>query len=106
VDEETTMEIAQRAYQVPVISRCIPTFLPVIEADSSIIPLLGFMMISLHLPSFLKLKGWKRLFSIDHDGSALQTLYQMVEDIEETVILIQDEDDCIFGSFQREAWKQ
>lgn len=61
---------------MPAMSKCIPSFLPVIEKDSAIIPQIGFMMISLHLPSILKLREWTRLFSIDTDGTNMQTMYQ------------------------------
>lgn len=78
---------------MPSMSKCIPNFLPVIECDSQIVPLLGCMMISLHLPPLIKLREWKRLFSIEQEGTSMNTFYQCLEENDDTVILIQDEDD-------------
>jgi hypothetical protein len=58
------------------------------------------MLISLHLPSILKMCEWKILFSIQTHGVAIQTFYEMVQEHENTVIVIQDDQDQIFGSFQ------
>ena len=89
---------------VPSMSKCIPDFLPVIESESTIIPLIGFMMISLHLPPILKLREWKQLFSIEIDGTSMETFYDSVSENESTILLIQDEDDQIFGSFNTGTW--
>ena len=75
---------------MPSMSKCIPNFLPVIEKESSIIPLIGFMMISLHLPPIIKLREWNRVFSIEQDGTSMNTFYKCLQDHEDTVILIQD----------------
>ena len=90
---------------MPHISKCIPTFLPVIEQDSTILPRLGFMMISLHLPSLLRLREWKRLFSIENDGTAMRTFYSNVQEHDDTVMLIQDEDNRIFGAYSASCWE-
>lgn len=45
---------------------------------------------------------WKMLFSIERDGTAFQTFYSQVEEQENTVIIIKDENDDIFGCFNAE----
>jgi hypothetical protein len=62
------------------LSKCIPDFLPVMESfkESGILPSIGFLLISLHLSSVLKMSEWKMLFSIERDGVAYQTFYSML----------------------------
>jgi hypothetical protein len=59
------------------LSKCIPDYLPVMESfkESNILPTIGFLLISLHLTSLLKMSEWKMLFSIERDGVAYQTFY-------------------------------
>lgn len=48
---------------------------------------------------------WKMLFSIERDGVAFQTFYSQLEENENTVIIIKDEFDQIFGCFNAETWR-
>ena len=73
---------------MPHMSKCIPSFLPVIEKDSMILPLFGFMMISVHFLSVLRLREWKRIFSIENDGTAMRTFYAIVQEEVDTIMLI------------------
>ena len=85
-----------------IISLCIPDFLPVHESKSNIAPLPAFLYLTLHLPPPLRMREWELLFSIDRDGTSLQTFYRSLEDNDEAVILIQDDLDGIFGVFTSE----
>ena len=89
------------------LSKCIPDYLPVMESfkESTVLPTIGFLLISLHLSSILKMSEWKMLFSIERDGTAFQTFYSQVEEQENTVIIIKDENDEIFGCFNAEQWR-
>jgi hypothetical protein len=80
-----------------ILSKCIPDFLPVVDSfkESNVLPTIGFLMISLHLSSALKMSEWKMIFSIERDGVAYQTFYSMLEEHENTVIIIKDENDQI-----------
>ena len=59
--------------------KCIPAFLPVQESESTIIPIFGFMMISLYLPSYIKFREWNLLFSIEKDGTSMSTFEKMTK---------------------------
>ena len=49
---------------------------------------------------------WKILFNIQVHGVALQTFYDLVQNHPDTVIIIQDDQNQIFGSYQSETWSK
>jgi hypothetical protein len=50
------------------------------------------------------MRDWDLLFSIDSEGTSMMTFYNCIQEHEETIILIRDSDDCIFGAFTNERW--
>lgn len=63
------------------------------------------MLISLHLPSLNRFKEWELKFSIERDGCSMSTFYNCLQDTEDCVILIQDENDAVFGAYTEETWQ-
>ena len=61
-------------------------------------------MVSSYLPALIRMREWRLLFSIDRDGTSFQTFYQEVEDRDNTVMIIEDEDQCKFGCYMSEYW--
>lgn len=97
-----------------VLSECIPDYMPVLDSfnQSNILPPLGFLMLQLHLPPLLKMREWTLVFSIDRDGCSMHTFYAEVEQYfennslaEETIMLVQDQRDSIFGCLSMEKWR-
>jgi hypothetical protein len=50
------------------------------------------------------MREWKLLYSINKDGVSMQTFYANTKNRDNTVIIIRDEFDCIFGAFCSEKW--
>jgi len=50
------------------------------------------------------MREWRLLFSIDVNGTSMQTFYRCVHERDNTVLLIQNEKGEAFGSYQVEAW--
>jgi hypothetical protein len=61
--------------------------------ESNIMPAIGFLLLTNHLSSMLKMCEMKMIFSIERDGVAYQTFYSMLEEHENTIIIIKDEND-------------
>ena len=65
---------------------------------------MGIKMLTLHLPSVVRMHEWEKLFSIGEDGTSFNTFYESVKDRGHTILLIQDSNDSIFGCFAVEEW--
>jgi len=63
------------------------------------------MMISYFLPSLIRMREWRLLFDINRDGVSMQTFFNKTKDRDNTVILVQDEQDWVFGAYCCEAWR-
>jgi len=59
-----------------------------------------------HCPTRLHLYQWKIFYSTHNDGISAQTLYEKMENIEESIVIINDANDSIFGAFIDCKWKQ
>ena len=86
------------------VSQSIPEFRPIYKEKSEIIDDARRQVISYYLPSLIKMREWHLLFSINMDGVSMQTFYHNLKHRDNTLILIQDEHDHIFGAFCNEEW--
>lgn len=84
------------------ISSCLPDFRPIRKHESKMMDVAAFHLLTMHLPPLIKLREWCLLFSIERDGTNLQTFYQNVEDRDNTVLVIEDEHSEVFGAFMVE----
>lgn len=62
------------------------------------------MLLSLYLLSLNRFKEYHLLFSIERDGTSMDTFYNQVKQNYDTFIIIMDEDDEVFGSYTEERW--
>lgn len=51
------------------------------------------------------MREWKLLFTISKDGVSMQTFYRNTRHRDNTVILIKDHNDKVFGAYCCEEWK-
>ena len=86
------------------ISLCIPDFVPSKNFESSILDEIGIKMLTLHLPSRVRMREWDKLFTIESDGTSMLTFYESLRERDDTIILIQDSQDSVFGCFAVEEW--
>jgi hypothetical protein len=86
------------------VSNCLPDFEPVADFDSNIITSPGKKLIQIHLPAMFKLQEWKLLHSIDQHGTDMRTFYNNVSENDETILLIQTDEDEIIGAYMTDTW--
>ena len=86
------------------ISACLPDFTPIRKHESKILDQQCFHLLTMYLPGLVKMREWCLLFSIERDGTSFQTFFDKVEDRDNTILIIQDEHDDIFGAFMVEEW--
>ena len=86
------------------ISACIPDFVPIQNSQSLIIDEIGIKMLTLHLPPLIRMRDWERVFSIDSEGTSMISYYNCLKEHDETIILIKDSEDSVFGAYVNERW--
>lgn len=57
------------------------------------------------LPSYMQLCKWERLFKMNEDGCSFITFYEKLKERENTVLVVKDHNDHVFGCFCRESWR-
>ena len=83
-----------------------PEFHPISKDPSEIIDDLMRGQIAYYLPSLVRMREWKLLYSINKDGVCFHTFYSNTKDRDNTVILIKDEKGKVFGAYCCEAWRK
>ena len=68
----------------------IPDFRPIAKNTSSIIDDAKRQIISYYLPSLVRMREWRLLFTPRIDGVSMQTFYAKAKNRDNTVILIKD----------------
>ena len=58
------------------------------------------------LPTFYRECSWKRIFGIEEDGTSLITFYEKCRDVENTLLVVQDNNGWVFGGYCNEAWRE
>ena len=54
---------------------CLPDFNPITKNQSAIISEADRKLITFFLPGLVRMREWRLLFSIDKDGTSMQTFY-------------------------------
>lgn len=73
------------------VSCCLPHFKPIRKHESKIMDNAAFHLLTMHLPPLVKMREWHLLFTIERDGTNLQTFYDKVAHRDNTIIVIEDE---------------
>lgn len=76
-----------------------------LEKTSSILSSSQRMLLSQALPLALQQADWKRLYSLGTHGASFATLVDKVKEYRYTVIVIQTNQNRIFGGFATHTWK-
>ena len=58
-----------------IVSMCLPDFNPITKNLSAIISEADRKLITFFLPGLVRMREWRLLFSIDKDGTSMQTFY-------------------------------
>lgn len=82
-----------------------PEFNPIGKDRSEIIDELNMKLITYFLPGLVRMRQWKILYSINIDGVSMQTFYNYTRHRDNTVILVRDHKDKIFGCYCCEEWR-
>lgn len=88
-----------------IVSSSLPEFQPKAKDKSEIIDNANMKLIAYFLPGLIRMREWRLLFSINHDGVSMQTFYNLMKNRDNTVILIKDEHDRVFGCYCCEEWR-
>ncbi|CDW85582.1 oxidation resistance protein [Stylonychia lemnae] len=88
------------------ISVCLPEFNIMVKDQSEIITNENRKLITFFLPGLIRMREWKLLYTISVDGVSMQTFFRRVKSRDNTVIIIKDLNDSIFGAYCCEEWKK
>ena len=79
-------------------------YLPKLDIRSDILNTNQLKELHSRLPNYHQYSNLYRIFTISKDGSALKTLYDKCEGINNSVIIIKDDEDNIFGAYASEVF--
>ena len=79
-------------------------YLPKLDIQSDILNTNQLKELHSRLPNYHQYSNLYRIFTISKDGSALKTLYDKCEGINNSVIIIKDDEDNIFGAYASEVF--
>lgn len=88
-----------------VVSQSVPDFNPIISEKSGVLCHSKIKIISFFLPPLIKMREWNLLFDINKHGNSMQTFYSNVKNRDNTVIVIRDENNYVFGAYCSSVWK-
>ena len=74
-------------------------YLPKLDTPSEILSNNQLKELHLFFPYFLQYSSLNKIFSISTDGTALKSLYKKCEGIKNSILVIKDKDQNIFGAF-------
>ena len=80
-------------------------FLPKLDVPSDIFSAYQLKELYEFLPDSHQYSDLYRVFSISIDGSALKTFYNKCQDINNSILVIKDDDDNIFGAYASECFE-
>lgn len=63
---------------IDIVSESIPEFRPIAKDKSEIINEERRQLIACYLPPLIRMREWKKLFTMDHDGVSMHTFYKNV----------------------------
>ena len=79
-------------------------YLPKLDSTSEILNSNQLKELHSRLPSYHQYTSLFKIFSISIDGSALKSFYNKCEEINNSVLVIKDDDDNIFGAYASEVY--
>jgi hypothetical protein len=79
-------------------------YLPKLDIPSDILNTNQLKELHSRLPNYHQYSNLYRIFSISVDGSALKTLYNKCEGINNSVLIIRDEEGNVFGAYASEEY--
>ena len=79
-------------------------FLPKLDVPSDIFSTYQLKELYEFLPDSHQYSDLYRVFSISIDGCALKTFYNKCQDINNSILVIKDDDDNIFGAYASECF--
>mmetsp|Transcript_18983 Transcript_18983/g.23522 ORF Transcript_18983/g.23522 Transcript_18983/m.23522 type:complete len:108 (+) Transcript_18983:89-412(+) len=87
------------------ISKCLPEVKPVADEASQVLSPAKMLVLSYHLPGAIRLNKWTLLFSPRRDGYSPLTFFERAEEYEETLLVVKDTQNYVFGAFSTERWR-
>ena len=79
-------------------------YLPKLDIPSDILNTNQLKELHSRLPNYHQYSNLYRIFSISVDGSALKTLYNKCEGINNSILIIRDEEGNVFGAYASEEY--
>lgn len=79
-------------------------FVPKLSAPSEILNELHLKELHSRLPYYLQYLNFKLVYSLSKDGSLLKTFYQKNKDINNSIIVVKDDNGNVFGAFATEMF--
>jgi len=79
-------------------------YLPKLDSSSEILNTNQIKELHSRLPSYHQYTSLFKIFSLSIDGSALKSFYNKCEEINNSVLVIKDDDDNIFGAYASEVF--
>ena len=80
-------------------------YLPKLNVPSDIFTIIQLKELHSKLPYYHQYTNLRRVFSISVDGCALRSLYDKCEGINNSILVVKDEEGNTFGGYVSEAWK-
>ena len=80
-------------------------YLPKTDVPSEIFNSIQLKELHSKLPDYHQYTNLRRVFSISVDGCALRSLYDKCEGVNNSILVVKDEDGNTFGGYASEAWK-
>jgi len=74
-------------------------FLPRLDTKSEILTNNQLKELHLYFPYFLQYSSLSKIFSFSQDGTDMKTLYKKCEGIKNSILVLKDNDNNIFGAF-------
>ena len=80
-------------------------FLPTLNVESDILSNIKLKELYEFLPDSHQFSNLYRIYSMSVDGCALKTFYNKCQDINNSILIIKDEEDNIFGAYASECFE-
>ena len=80
-------------------------FLPTLNVESDILSNIKLKELYEFLPDSHQFSNLYRIYSMTVDGCALKTFYNKCQDINNSILIIKDDDDNIFGAYASECFE-
>jgi hypothetical protein len=80
-------------------------FLPTLNVESDILSKIKLKELYEFLPDSHQFSNLYRIYSMSVDGCALKTFYNKCQDINNSILIIKDDDDNIFGAYASECFE-